>query len=263
MIAKIKKGMDMFSSGDCAMTSNSSCASRDGITREARAQMQATRMTEADSECMSSRAAKFRERREVRKVVERAKITSRSTVPLRSALRKTEVANDLCPGTIVREFRQAHWQDHFHEPDGTHPRTITTDGMNRNEERVRRAVGRMCEPLPKQSGSSNRELAMELFFTSDENVGAALLEKHLAALTTRDGQTSCVDDVSGEVLSEEGVRAARKLEMDYFIKMGVYTYVTREEATRSGRGKIIKGRWIDVNKGDSKNPDYRSRNVGK
>ena len=43
--------------------------------------------------------------------------------------------------------------------------------------------------------------------------------------------------------------------------MGVYSYATREEATRSGRGKIIKGRWIDVNKGDSKCPDYRSRVV--
>ena len=51
--------------------------------------------------------------------------------------------------------------------------------------------------------------------------------------------------------------------MEYFQKMGVYSYTTREEATRSGKGKIIKGRWIDVNKGDSKSPDYRSRYVGK
>jgi hypothetical protein len=73
-----------------------------------------------------------------------------------------------------------------------------------------------------------------------------------------------VDDVSVETLSEEGVRAARALEMEYFIKMGVYEYVTRDEYARSGcRGKIIKGRWLDINKGDSVNPDYRSRFVGK
>ena len=85
----------------------------------------------------------------------------------------------------------------------------------------------------------------------------------MKALVTRDGRTSRVDDVSGEVLDEAGVRAARALEMEFFHKMGVYEYVTREEAVRSGTGKIIKGRWLDVNKGDSINPDYRSRFVGK
>ena len=72
-----------------------------------------------------------------------------------------------------------------------------------------------------------------------------------------------MDDVSGEALDEAGVRAARALEMEFFQKMGVYEYATREQAARSGKGKIIKGRWIDVNKGDSQNPDYRSRFVGK
>ena len=51
--------------------------------------------------------------------------------------------------------------------------------------------------------------------------------------------------------------------MELFQNRGVYTYATREEAARSGKGKVIKGRWIDVNKGDSQNPDYRSRFVGK
>ena len=31
----------------------------------------------------------------------------------------------------------------------------------------------------------------------------------------------------------------------------------------SGKGKVIQGRWIDVNKGSSEVPDYRSRYVGK
>ena len=69
--------------------------------------------------------------------------------------------------------------------------------------------------------------------------------------------------MSGEALFEKGVKAARLLEMEYFANMGVYTYATRQEAAKSGKGKIIKGRWIDVNKGDSNKPDYRSRYVGK
>ena len=45
--------------------------------------------------------------------------------------------------------------------------------------------------------------------------------------------------------------------------MGAYEYVTREEAVRSGKGTIIKGRWLDINKGDSINHDYRLRFVSK
>ena len=51
------------------------------------------------------------------------------------------------------------------------------------------------------------------------------------------------DDVSGEPLTGEMVVAARKLELDFFEKMGVYTRVTRAEALASGKGKVIQGRW--------------------
>ena len=37
----------------------------------------------------------------------------------------------------------------------------------------------------------------------------------------------------------------------------------RAEAHRSGHGKIIRGSWLDINKGDTERPDYRSRLVGK
>ena len=59
------------------------------------------------------------------------------------------------------------------------------------------------------------------------------------------------------------VKAARALGMEFFERMGVYTRVSRAESLKSGQGKTIKGRWIDVNKGDSEKPDYRSRFVGK
>ena len=42
----------------------------------------------------------------------------------------------------------------------------------------------------------------------------------------------------------------------------VYSKITRREAQARG-WKIIKARWIDINKGDDKNPVYRNRLVGK
>ena len=64
--------------------------------------------------------------------------------------------------------------------------------------------------------------AAEWFFHTGENTGAELMVRHMKALLTRDGRTSCVDDVSGKVLDEAGVRAARALEMDFFHKIGVH-----------------------------------------
>ena len=64
---------------------------------------------------------------------------------------------------------------------------------------------------------ARRAVTEGLFFQRGENVGAALLSKHVLALNTRDGQVSCLDDVSGETLGEEGVRAARALEMEYLV----------------------------------------------
>ena len=45
--------------------------------------------------------------------------------------------------------------------------------------------------------------------------------------------------------------------------MHVYDIVSRKEMKKSGRGKLIKGRWLDVNNVDSVTPDVRSRYVGK
>ena len=51
------------------------------------------------------------------------------------------------------------------------------------------------------------------------------------------------DDVSGAALDPKEVRRARLKEIQWY--------------------KIVKGRWIDVNKGDSTNWKYRSRYVAK
>ena len=71
-----------------------------------------------------------------------------------------------------------------------------------------------------------------------------------------------IDDVSGRVLDHEFAVKARKLEMDFFRKMRVYDKVPRAVATRDGC-RVISTKWVDINKGDQKAPNYRARLVGR
>ncbi|MDA8582757.1 reverse transcriptase domain-containing protein [bacterium] len=70
------------------------------------------------------------------------------------------------------------------------------------------------------------------------------------------------DDVTGGVLDPKKVRAARTLEIGYAEKMNVWKKISRAEAKRRGI-KVIKVRWIDINKGDMERECYRSRLVAK
>ena len=69
------------------------------------------------------------------------------------------------------------------------------------------------------------------------------------------------DDLTGLSLDPKGVLNARRQELDYIAQTNVWGVVPREEARRNG-WKIIKSRWIDVNKGDDISAQYRSRLVG-
>ncbi|MDA8582761.1 reverse transcriptase domain-containing protein [bacterium] len=68
--------------------------------------------------------------------------------------------------------------------------------------------------------------------------------------------------MSGVKLDAGRVKQARQEEMRYFRKKGVYKKIPRAEAKKNG-WPIVKVRWIDVNKGDEDNPNYRSRLVAK
>ena len=74
--------------------------------------------------------------------------------------------------------------------------------------------------------------------------------------------TSAWDDVSGKELKPEGVRKARALEIEHVNMKKVWRKISRAEATRQGC-KFIGTRWVDVDKGDERSPDYRSRLVAK
>ena len=70
------------------------------------------------------------------------------------------------------------------------------------------------------------------------------------------------DDVTNAALIPDMVKKAREVEMGYFAKLGVYEVVDRSHQLTTG-GKVIGVRWVDVNKGDSEDPEYRSRLVGR
>ena len=57
------------------------------------------------------------------------------------------------------------------------------------------------------------------------------------------------DDVNDKILDAADVQKARKVELEYFEKLGVYTRVPISHQLRTG-GNIIGTRWVDVNKGD-------------
>lgn len=72
-----------------------------------------------------------------------------------------------------------------------------------------------------------------------------------------------IDDMSGKVLNRELVIAARKEEMQTYFDHKAYDKVPISEAMRVTGKQPIGCRWIDINKGDDENPEYRSRLVAK
>ena len=55
---------------------------------------------------------------------------------------------------------------------------------------------------------------------------------------------------------------ARHKELEYIKDKKVWTKIPRAVAI-SKKLKVVKGRWIDINKGDDRNPIYRSRYMAK
>ena len=75
------------------------------------------------------------------------------------------------------------------------------------------------------------------------------------------GDMTFVDDVhGGKLLKRDKVIEARKIEMEYFRKMGVCEKVHR---SRASGYKVITVRWVDTNQGVGNEDDYRSRLVGR
>ncbi|MDP7318828.1 MAG: hypothetical protein QGH12_11695, partial [SAR324 cluster bacterium] len=71
------------------------------------------------------------------------------------------------------------------------------------------------------------------------------------------------DAITGQLLRPELVRAARMKELEYIRSKGVWEKRPIAEAFRRCGKSPISVRWIDVNKGDGENPNYRSRLVAR
>ena len=71
------------------------------------------------------------------------------------------------------------------------------------------------------------------------------------------------DDLTGQLLPPDLVRAARAKELEYFKAKGVWEKRPIAESRRVTGKPPISVRWVDVNKGDNDNPNIRSRLVAR
>ena len=76
-------------------------------------------------------------------------------------------------------------------------------------------------------------------------------------------ETVAYDDQSGAQLNPTMMREARRAEIEYFKSMNVYSKVPIAECWRETGCAPISTRWVDINKGDSMCPNYRSRRVAR
>ena len=69
------------------------------------------------------------------------------------------------------------------------------------------------------------------------------------------------DNITGRALKHEKVLSARMDEIKALQDMNVWEVVPRRECVERTQRKPIRGRWVDVNKGDDTAEVYRSRYV--
>ena len=75
----------------------------------------------------------------------------------------------------------------------------------------------------------------------------------------RPSQVQYVDSVTGQPLDKVLVDQARALELKYFEDQRVWEKRPYAEAMARMGKRAITVKWIDTNKGDEDNPNYRSR----
>ena len=78
-----------------------------------------------------------------------------------------------------------------------------------------------------------------------------------------EGDQTYRDDLTGQLLNPELVRAARAKELEYFDGRDVWQLKPIDECRRhTGKPPVIV-KWVDVNKGDDVNLNVRSRLVAR
>ena len=126
----------------------------------------------------------------------------------------------------------------------------------------------ICHGLVEEKELSIRNIKRIITVQKVSQVQTLHQLRSLNVVTNEDHEEICQqvkqawDDVTGEVLDTKKVEEARIKEVEYLISENVWTKILRGEAAQKGY-KIVKTRWLDINKGDSEQPKYRSRFVGK
>ena len=122
---------------------------------------------------------------------------------------------------------------------------------------------RICEGIAAEKKLRQLGLmSMALMDCDSIDVDMAVGRKASGDLHDGNGMQA-FDDTSGEALIPGMVKKARLEEMEYFRSMKVYEKVPIAECLSATGHKPIGVRWVDINKGDTANPNYRSRLVAK
>ena len=79
----------------------------------------------------------------------------------------------------------------------------------------------------------------------------------------KQGEAVIKDALTGQALDSKLVKIARQAELDYFESKNVWFKRPRAESFQKMGKAPITVKWVDVNKGDTENPNYRSRLVAR
>ena len=88
-------------------------------------------------------------------------------------------------------------------------------------------------------------------------------EEHMFTQELHQHDSPMYDDVSGKALLPRLVAEARADEIRGVVSHNVWTKCSVSECRDKTGRPPVKGRWVDINKGDDHNPNYRSRYVGR
>ena len=124
---------------------------------------------------------------------------------------------------------------------------------------------RLCKAMLEGMQAQLKELGMLQSGILGIQAAAAEWEADelLAADRPREGFSGKFrDDLTGQILNDALVAAARAKELEYFAKTQVWQKVDKVATRRAGHN-IVSVRWVDVNKGDNVSPNYRSRLVAR
>jgi hypothetical protein len=145
--------------------------------------------------------------------------------------------------------------------DGGHEHQPLVGGRAGHAQEYPRELCRaVCRGLAKQMKMDNRKLKPILGLEKGVTGGG---EDWAKKQHDKEEETMVAwDDITGMQLDPKMVMEARKKELGYVKDKKVWRVMSRAEARRRG-WKIIKTRWIDINKGDDIEIIYRSRLVAK